>query len=51
MIQLYSKNLILVFIYIIKAKELNIGISINIQSLLPFLHPFLVESVGIGVTS
>ena len=35
----------------LQAKELNIAISINIQSLLPFLQPFLVESVGIGVTS
>ena len=27
------------------------GICINIQSLLPFLHPFLVVSVGMGVES
>ncbi len=31
--------------------DVNIGIAINIQSLLPFLHPLLVVSVGMGVTS
>ena len=51
MVQLYSKAESFDLNYILKAKELNIAISINIQSLLPFLHPFLVESVGIGVTS